>query len=96
MLGKSFSSRSIPHFSPWVRRRRGGVERPSLVAIATSGSCARVASGSQLDHPEGAGEEGLHLVDAGQGAMLGEVPEIEQCGEESRILGGNVEHGLPP
>jgi hypothetical protein len=48
VLVKSFGSRSRPHFSPWVRRRRGGVERPSLVAIAASGSCARVASGSGL------------------------------------------------
>jgi hypothetical protein len=48
VLGKSFGSRLRPHFSPWVRRRRSGVERPSLVAIAASGSCARVASGSGL------------------------------------------------
>jgi hypothetical protein len=49
VLGKSFGSRSRPHISPWVRRRRGGVERPLLAAIAASGSCARVASGSGLE-----------------------------------------------
>jgi hypothetical protein len=27
--------------------------------------------------------------------VLGEVPEIEQYIEESRVLGGNAEHGLP-
>jgi len=66
-----------------------------------------------LDHPEGAGEGGLDLVDAGGvalergavgrrggrrrvGPAPGEVPEIEQRGEEHRILGGDAEHGLPP
>lgn len=60
---------------------------------------------AQHCHPKVADEGGLNIVDVGGaqhsqavgkvGTLLGEVPEVEQCAKEGRVLHDNAKQGLP-